>query len=78
MPSKYLFLEEVAEEARVSLSTVRHWISTGKLRSVKPGRRRMVAREDLDALLRGAKPAGSACIGADAAPSAEDDHDPQR
>ena len=48
---KYLFLTEVAREARVSVSTVRHWIDTGKLRSSRPGRRRLVLRSDLDDFL---------------------------
>jgi excisionase family DNA binding protein len=51
MRNDLLLLSEVAAEARVSVSTVRHWIRVGKLRTVRPGRRRMVRREDLDALL---------------------------
>jgi excisionase family DNA binding protein len=51
MPSPYLLLEEIAEETRTPLSTVRHWIATGKLPSVRPGRRRLVRRVDLDAFL---------------------------
>ena len=51
MPSPFLLLTEVAAESRVSLSTVRHWIATGKLASVRPGRRRMVRRVDLERLL---------------------------
>jgi len=59
MASEFLFVEEVASETRVSISTVRHWIRTGKLPSLKPGRRRLVRRSDLDALLAGA---GSATV----------------
>ncbi|MET0794629.1 MAG: excisionase family DNA-binding protein [Polyangiaceae bacterium] len=51
MPSPYLLLHEIAEETRTPLSTVRHWIATGKLPSVRPGRRRLVRRADLDAFL---------------------------
>jgi excisionase family DNA binding protein len=51
MPSPFLLLEEVAEETRTPLSTVRHWIATGKLASVRPGRRRLVRRIDLEAFL---------------------------
>jgi excisionase family DNA binding protein len=51
MPSPYLLLKEIAEETRTPLSTVRHWIATGKLPSVRPGRRRLVKRADLDAFL---------------------------
>jgi excisionase family DNA binding protein len=51
MHKPFLLLSEVAEEARTTLSTVRHWIATGKLASVRPGRRRLVRRADLDAFL---------------------------
>lgn len=51
MPSPYMLLSEIAEETRTPLSTVRHWIATGKLPSVRPGRRRLVRRVDLDAFL---------------------------
>jgi excisionase family DNA binding protein len=51
--SDYLLLPEVAKLARASVSTVRHWIVTKKLASVRPGRRRLVRRTDLDELLRG-------------------------
>ena len=47
----YLLLSEVAELARVSIDTVRFWVRAGKLASVRPGRRRMVQREVLDAFL---------------------------
>ena len=53
--TSYLFLSEVAELARVSVDTVRFWDRAGKLASVRPGRRRMVQRDVLEAfLLRGA------------------------
>ena len=56
MMSPFLLLSECAAHARVPVSTIRHWIAVGKLRSVRPGRRRMVRREDLDALLDGGSP----------------------
>lgn len=46
-----LLLEEVARKCRTSLSTVRYWIRTGRLRSVRPGRRRLVHRRELDRFL---------------------------
>jgi excisionase family DNA binding protein len=52
MPNELLHLAEAAAEARVSISTMRHWLATGRLQSVRPGRRRMVRRVDLDAFLR--------------------------
>lgn len=45
--TKYWFIEEVAADFRVPISTVRHWIATGKLRSVRPGRRRLIRDDDL-------------------------------
>jgi excisionase family DNA binding protein len=52
-PPALLLLEEVARELRVSVSTVRHWIAVGKLPSVRPGRRRMVRRLELEAFVAG-------------------------
>jgi excisionase family DNA binding protein len=51
MANAYLWLEEVAEETRTPLSTVRQWIAQRKLPSVRPGRRRLVKRADLDAFM---------------------------
>jgi excisionase family DNA binding protein len=51
MPRNFLYLTEVAVECRTSLSTIRGWIASGRLRATRPGRRLLVAREDLEALL---------------------------
>lgn len=53
MNNRFLLLEECADVARVSVSTVRHWIKAGKLRTFKPGRRRLVLRADFEAFLEG-------------------------
>jgi excisionase family DNA binding protein len=55
---EFLFLDEVMRLTRAeSISTVRHWLRTGKLASVRPGRRRLVRRSDLEQFLRrGAAP----------------------
>jgi excisionase family DNA binding protein len=42
---------EGAAYARVSVSTLRHWLYTGRLRSVRPGRRRLIRRSDLESFL---------------------------
>ena len=52
-PGDLLLLEEVATLARVSAETVRYWIKRGRLASIRPGRRRMIRREDLEAFLSG-------------------------
>jgi len=57
MGSTYLLLEEIAEETRTPISTVRHWIAQGRLPSVRPGRRRLVKRSDLDAFMAPPAPA---------------------
>jgi excisionase family DNA binding protein len=46
-----LILEEVAELTRANIETVRFWIKEGKLRSLRPGRRRLVRRLDLESFL---------------------------
>jgi len=59
VPDRYLTLEECAREARVSASTVRHWIYERRLSSTRPGRRRLVSREDFERFLaRNARKAG--------------------
>jgi excisionase family DNA binding protein len=50
--SEFLYVEEIARLCRVPASSVRHWLSTGKLASVRPGRRRLVRRDDLDRFLQ--------------------------
>ena len=48
---EYLLLEEIAQISRTSVGSVRAWIRTGRLPSVKPGRRRLVRRSDLERFL---------------------------
>ena len=49
---RFMLVDEVAREARVSLSTVHHWLRTGRLKSVRPGRRRLIARDDFERFVR--------------------------
>jgi len=51
MARDFLYIEEVARECRTGVSSVRAWISSGRLRSIRPGRRLLVAQHDLDAFL---------------------------
>jgi excisionase family DNA binding protein len=51
---EYLLLDEVAHECRAPIASVRYWIASGRLRSVRPGRRRLVSREELDRFLQAA------------------------
>lgn len=48
---QYLLVTEVAELARASVDTVRTWIRSCRLPSVKPGRHRLVRRADLEAFM---------------------------
>jgi excisionase family DNA binding protein len=48
---EYLLLDEVARECRAPVASVRHWIASGRLGSIKPGRRRLVSRDELDRFL---------------------------
>jgi len=48
---RFLRVDEVADEARVSRSTVRHWLRVGRLESVKLGKRRVVPRAAFEALI---------------------------
>lgn len=49
-PGSNLTVEELAEEFRTSPETVHYWVKAGKApRSFKVGRRRLFAREDVDA-----------------------------
>jgi excisionase family DNA binding protein len=51
MQSPFLVLSEVAEYTRAPISSVRHWIATRKLVSVRIGRRRLVRLSDLEAFV---------------------------
>jgi excisionase family DNA binding protein len=48
---RLMTLEEVAKQCRTSVSTIRHWIRTKRLRSLRPGRRRMVYLAEVVKLL---------------------------
>ncbi len=50
---QWLTLAEIAEELRMSPATIRSWISSGTLRAMRPGRRKLlVRRSELDRMLR--------------------------
>lgn len=50
---EFVTVDEAAQLARTGPSTVRHWIREGRLRAAKPGRRVLIERRALLALLRG-------------------------
>jgi excisionase family DNA binding protein len=54
---RFFLIDEAAAIARTSPNTIRYWIQIGRLRSTKPGRRRLIAESDLVALLQGTAPA---------------------
>jgi excisionase family DNA binding protein len=59
MASDLLFLEEVAELTRTRMSCVRFWVRTGKLPSLRPGRRVMVRRSAVEKFLRDSERCGT-------------------
>ncbi len=48
---RLLSLAEVARATHAPVSSVRYWVYSGRLRSVKAGRRRLVAEDDLTRFL---------------------------
>jgi excisionase family DNA binding protein len=51
MIPKFLTVDEVAAIARAPRSSVFHWVYTGKLKSRRVGRRRLVTEDELRAFL---------------------------
>jgi excisionase family DNA binding protein len=50
--SEHLTSAEAARYARVSSRTIRRWLDDGRLRARRAGRKLLIARADLEALLR--------------------------
>jgi excisionase family DNA binding protein len=48
--SPWLALDEAATYLRISVRTLERWIAKGRVRSTTIGRRRLLHRDDLDAL----------------------------
>jgi excisionase family DNA binding protein len=48
---RFIRIDELAREARVSVSTIRHWLRIGRLPSVKLGKRRFVPREAFEQMV---------------------------
>lgn len=46
-----LTITEAADQLRIAESTVRHWIASRKVPSVRVGGRRLLMQDDLDALV---------------------------
>ena len=44
---KFLTIKEISEELKVSISTVRRWITEEKLKTYKPGKVIRISEEDL-------------------------------
>jgi excisionase family DNA binding protein len=70
MPSPWLALDEAAADLRVSERTLERRIAAGRVRSTTLGRRRLLHRDDLDALAR-------AVAGEDVAPTTSPRHRPE-
>jgi excisionase family DNA binding protein len=48
---EWFTLPQIAEMLGVNPSTVRHWVNAGRLSAEKRGRRWLVEREDLEAIM---------------------------
>ncbi len=48
MATEWLTVEDIAEELKVPLDTVRGWIRRKELKAYRPGREYRIKREDLD------------------------------
>jgi excisionase family DNA binding protein len=48
---EWFTLPQIADMLKVNPSTVRHWVSIGRLSAEKRGRRWVVARQDLDEIM---------------------------
>jgi excisionase family DNA binding protein len=48
---RFIRIDELAREARVSVSTIRHWLRIGRLPSVKLGKRRVVPRDAFERMV---------------------------
>jgi len=59
MANDLLLLTEVAEMTRTPLSCVRFWVRTGKLASLRPGRRVLVRRSVLEQFLVNSERSGT-------------------
>jgi excisionase family DNA binding protein len=50
--TEWLTVEEIAQELKVPLDTVRSWIRRKELKAYRPGREYRVKREDLERFLK--------------------------
>lgn len=60
---EYITADRAAEIAGVQPATIRHWITTGKIREYRAGRLLRVRRGDLDLFLSGSRRPASANVG---------------
>lgn len=50
---EYITVPEAAEIARAPITTIRHWLTVGKLPSYKPGRHQLLRKDQLLAFIEG-------------------------
>jgi excisionase family DNA binding protein len=56
MDGNYLTVKDVCERLHISKATVHNWIKSGKLTAVRAGKRVLIPREAIEALLISANP----------------------
>jgi excisionase family DNA binding protein len=52
--SAFQTLDQITALFPIPLETIRHWIKVGKLQAFKPGRRVLVRRADIEAMIEAA------------------------
>jgi len=52
MNHRFLTIQECADEARTSRSTIHDWLRRG-LKSIRPGRKRLIPRDAFERFLKG-------------------------
>ena len=51
-PKQHYFIDEIANMLGVPIGTVRDWVLKRKIRSYRPGRRRLIYRDDFLRFMR--------------------------
>lgn len=51
--SSFLTYDQVSAALHVSVSTIRYWVSAGKLNAYKPGRHPLIKATELEAFVEG-------------------------
>lgn len=59
---KYLTIQEVADRLRTDYETVRRWINEGRIHSIRPGRKILIAESALESFERSCGNGGTSTL----------------